>query len=234
MTKKSAVRRTPSPLLQFVINFVLPIIVLTKFSADDQLGPIYSMLVALAFPIVFELFSIYKRNRPSYLSLIAIGGIVVTGSISLLGLSEGWLALRRSIPYFALSAAIIVSIHIKRPLFPLLLTQILDMERINTAAVKHAAKTKLDKHIRYTGYFAGGLFLLIGITSYWLTRSYITAATGSTDFNQEYARLRVMSVFTTTLPLFIGCIALIMYLIMKIEKLTGITLDDLPKKKRQE
>ena len=231
MAKQPARDHKPSNLLQFIVNFAIPIFILTRFSSESRLGPIKSMLLALAFPVAFEIYNVYKRKKLSMLSVVAIGGIVVTGAISLLGLSEGWLAIRRSVPYFAVASAILVSIIIKRPLLNLLLPQMVDMDKVKAAARKNHTLPKLNQHINRTGYIVSAIFFIISVASYALTRIVITTNAGTSKFNEEYARLRLLSIPLTTLPLLIGFVTTIMYLLAKTEKLTGLQTEDLLKKK---
>lgn len=219
--------------MQLVINFVLPTVVLLGLSSESRLGPAKAMLLALAFPVAFELYSLSKRRKPSMLSIIAIVGILVTGAISLLGLSENWLAVRRSVPYIAVAIALLVSMLIKRPLLEWSLTQLLDMELIRAKAEQKKAWSELQKHIRTTGYLLVALLTAIGISAYILTLVVITAPTDTTAFNTEYVRLRLLSLPATTLPLLVGIVAILMYLLSNIEKLTGLKAEDLMKKKKQ-
>jgi hypothetical protein len=222
----------PSTLLQFVVNFAIPIIILTRFSSESSLGPIKAMLLALAFPVAFEIHNVYKRKKLSLLSVIAIGGILVTGAISLLGLSEGWLAVRRSVPYFAVAVALAISIKINRSLLNALLPQMIDMDKVRTSANKKRAVPQLNQQIARSGYILSFVFVIVGVISYILTRIVITSETGTSSFNSEYARLRILSLPFITLPLLVGLAGTIMYLFAKIEKLTGLKSEDLLKKKR--
>lgn len=221
----------PSTFIQFVVNFLIPIVILTRFSGNSQLGPTKSLLLALAFPIGFEIYNVRKRKKVSLISLLAIGGILVTGAISLLGLDEGWLAVRRSVPYLAVSMVILISIGIKRPLLSVLLAQVFDMEKINARAQKRQTYTKLQKQVSIAGFLMSGVLFVIAGASYILTRVVIVSETGTTGFNQEYAQLRILSLVVISLPLIVGLTGVILYLMKRIEKLTGLDIDSLMKKK---
>lgn len=229
-TKKPA--QTSNSFIQLVVNFVLPSIVLLKFSGESSLGPIKAMLLALAFPVLLELYTLSQRRKPNVLSVIAIVGIIVTGAITMLGLSEGWLAVRRSVPYFAIALVILVSVLMKRSLIRLALPYLLDMERIQARAEERGTWPEIESRIRTATYWLIGLLVIIGISSYVLTLVVITAHTGTEAFNTEYVRLRVLSLPATTLPLFVGFVGLLMYLITSLEKLTGLSTEELVKKKK--
>jgi intracellular septation protein A len=219
------------PLLaQFVINLVIPLVILTRFSDEGKLGATGALLLALAFPVVYELYNVRKRRKFSLVSALAIGGILVTGVIGLLGLSEGWLAVRRSVPYLAMAAVLIVSAALRRPVLSALLPHILEMGKINAAAQKKRTSSMLEQSIRRSGYILGGVLLAIAAASYVLTRVMITGDAGTSVFNQEYARLRVVSLVGINVLLFVSLTAAIYYLGRSIEKLTGLDIDDLMKK----
>ncbi len=134
----------PSTAIQFIVSFVLPTILLLRFSVgNDQLGPAMAMVIALLFPVAYELYSLARRHKTSALSLIAIGGIVLTGTVTLLGLSENWLALRRSAIYFVAAFVLVGSILAKRPLIDMALKYLLDMERVRVQAAKRDTSVQL-------------------------------------------------------------------------------------------
>lgn len=222
-------QKPQSSLAQLVFNFVIPIFILMRFSSASSLGPIKAMLLALAFPVAFELRSIYVRHKVSVLSLVSIGGIFVTGAISLLGLSEGWLAIRRSLPYFAISLALLIAMAFRYPLVDMLLARALHMDKAKAAAEKNHNNRQLKKTIRNAALSFVLLFLAIGISSYILTLVTISAPPKTELFNSQYARLRILALPFTTLPTFVGITGIFLYLVFRIEKLTGIESTELMK-----
>ena len=218
-------------MLQIAINFIIPIVILTQFSGEAQLGPIKSLLLALAFPIGLELYSLRSNRRPNVLSMISIGGILITGAIALLGLSENWLAVRRTVPYAAAGAAFLISALFKRPLLGALLPYLLDMEEVRARALEKHAAGQLERRIARANYLTGILFMILAIASYFATLWVIASPGGSPGFNQEYARLRLISLPAITLPMVIGLTAVLYYLVHSMEKLTGLEFDSILKKK---
>ncbi len=225
-------KTTQSSGVQLVVNFVLPTVVLLGLSNPARLGPAKAMLLALAFPVAFELYNLSRKRKASMLSIIAIAGILVTGGITLLGLSENWLAVRRSVPYIAVALVLLVSMLIRRPVLEWGLAQLLDMELVRTKAEQKHTWPALQKHISATGYLLVALLTLIGISAYVLTLVVITAPTDTAAFNAEYVRLRLLSLPATTLPLLAGILGILVYLLGRIEKLTGLKAEDLIKKRK--
>ncbi len=209
-------------LLQIFINFVLPIFVLTRLSSEAALGATRALLLALSFPILYELFNVYKNRKISIISIIAIGGIIVTGSLSLLNLSVELLALRRAVPYVFVAVVILGSHYLKKPLITKAIEQVFNMELVYSAAKKQKTIIKLQKVITTVSYFSAALFVCIALTSYFATRIVVTSATNTEAFNQEYAQLRIISFPALMVPLFLGIIIIIWFLVHNLEKVTGL------------
>jgi len=219
-----------SALLQIIVNFALPIFILNRFSAESSLGPTKSFLLALSFPVILEIYSIIKRRKVSTISLLAIGGILATGLISLLGLSEDWLAIRRSVPYFIAGLVILASTLLKRPLINLLLQKIFNMDTITEHARKKKTLVVMKAKLKIVSYFLVGLFFTIAVASYFLTRIVIDGPANTADFNQDFARLRILSLLIVTLPMFVGIAGIVFYIMQLMEKATGLDNERLMKK----
>jgi MFS family permease len=227
----SGPKKQTSVFMQFLINVFLPLLVLTKFSGEEQLGATGGLILALAFPIVYEAYNIYKRRRVSMLSVFAIGGILITGIIGLLGLSENWLALRRSIIYAVGAAGILGSMAINKPVMVLLVKQVVDFNKVKMAVKARGNTRKLNKSLRLSGYAASAGLLATAAASFVLTKAIIVSPAGTTGFNEEYARLRVISTFAVTLPLIVGLVIIISLMIFKLEKLSGLGSEEMLHKK---
>ncbi len=225
-------KNTSSTTIQFIVSFIIPTAILLGLSNESRLGPIMAMALALLFPVAYELYSLARRRKPSTLSLVAIGGIILTGAVTLLGLSENWLALRRSAIYFVTALVLAGSVIAKRPLIDMALKYMLDMDRVRAQAAKRDMSVQLQKHIDISTYALIIFLFVIGVSSYVLTLIVITAPPETAQFNSEYVRLRVIGLPATTLPLFVGLIAIMMYLLASIEKLTGLNAEELIRKKR--
>ena len=220
-------------LLQLAVNIFLPLVILTKLSGKDQLGQIGALLVALALPVLWELYRVIKHRKLSMLSAAAIGGIVLTGGISLLGLSEGWLAVRRSAIYVIGSLVLLGLLYKKKQPVDWLLPSVLDINTVNSAIQRRKKEAEFKRKKHTTVYAFALLLLVVGVVSYILTRVVITHATNTEAFNTEYARLRVLSLPFVTAPLVVGGTAILMYLLIGIEKLSGLELDAIMQKDRK-
>ena len=232
MSSKQPKNTANASLIQLFIGFVIPTIILLTMSSSDRLGPIGAMFLALAFPVALELYGLTRKRKPSFMSIAAIIGILLVGLISVLGLSKDWLALRRCALYAIGAIALFVIVRFKPLLIEKGLDRVLEMEGIRTASRKNKTEAQLLRYSVKAGYALAAILAVIAVASYMLTIVFITAPTGSSEFNAQYAELRILSIFVITVPFIIAVTGTLMYLVNKFEKLTGISAEDLIKKKR--
>lgn len=217
--------------IQLVIGFVIPTIILMTLSDESKLGPLLAMTLALIPPIALEIYSFFSGRKASIISLFAIIGVLLIGAISLFGLSEEWLGARRA-GFYVIAAGFIAAVLLfKRDWIDKGLGKIIDMPTVRAAAKKKNTETEISNHISKVGYILVIFLLLIAIWSYVLTVIVITAPTGSSEFNPQYAELRLIGIPLVSGPLLIGMAALLVYLAHGFEKLTGIDIETLLKKK---
>lgn len=226
-------RKKPiAPSVQLTIGFVIPTIILLFFSDESRLGPLWSMVLSLAFPVTLELFSFATGRKASLISFFSIIGILLIGVISLLGLSEQWLGVRRAAIYVAGALLVAFIVRFKPVWIDRALGAVLDMSAIRSAAREKSSVAQVERLLRRRMWLFAGLLLVIGAWSYALTLIVMTAPTGSSEFNAEYAQLRLLSLPYVSLPFLVGMVVLLVSTMGRLEKLTGIESDQLLKKKK--
>ena len=225
-------RRPLSQTIQFLTGFVVPTVILLTLSDESKLGPLLAMGLALLPPVVLELYSLLTGRKASIISFVAIVGILLIGVISLFGLSEEWLGVRRAAIYLVGAIALAGLLLTRRDVVDKGLEKLIDMDAIGKVARKKKIERQLAQQVTRVAWLFAGLLLAMAIWSYILTIIVITAPAGSSEFNAEYAELRVLGIPLVTLPFVVGTTVLLMYLVGRFEKLTGIEVEKLLKKKR--
>lgn len=218
-------------LLNLIFTIVIPVIILTRFSGEDQLGIVGGILVALAFPIAFGLYSVIRERRIGWMPVVGIVSVLLTGGIALLELPPEWLAIKEAAVPAVLAIAILVSAWIGRPLARIFLDLMLDKERIDVAL---AERNTTDEYLRRTGiatYLLAGAFLLSAILNYVLARVVVTSPAGTEAFNSELGRMTALSFPVITLPVTIVLTGTIFYIMMTVSRLTGLEPEEVLKQK---
>lgn len=52
-----------SLLSNVLINIVIPVVILSKMSGEDNLGPTWALVAALAFPLLFGFTALFKSAK---------------------------------------------------------------------------------------------------------------------------------------------------------------------------
>lgn len=224
---KKPTQSTPKFFIQILTNFVLPIFVLTRLSSEAKLGPVKALIVALFFPILYELYNIVKNKKVSITSVIVIVGLLITGLLGLLHISSFWLAVRRAVPYMFIAVIILGSHSLNRSLMVTFLHKILNLKKIKKAASLKGNTAGLKKLYSLVTYFAALLFITVSVVNFITTRSVVTAPAQSAQFNEQLGVLRIYSLLAVTAPLLVGSVGIMFFLFLRLEKLTGLELDEL-------
>ena len=224
-------KRQVSQKIQFIGGFVIPTLILLTLSDESRLGPLLGMVLSLTFPVAIELYAFFTGRKASLISLFAIVGILLIGAISLFGLSEQWLAARRAGIYVFGAVGLIVVARFRPVLVDRAIAQLVDMPLVQSALRKNKAEAEWRRNLSTAVYVLAGILLATAVWSYLLTLIIMTAPTGSSEFNAEYARLRIISLPLVTLPLMVLVVGVLMYVLSRVERLTGIDTERLLKKR---
>ena len=68
-------------LFNLALNIIIPTLILTKLSGEEHLGTQWSVVVALAFPILYGLNDFRHNKKINLFSALGVISIVLTGGI---------------------------------------------------------------------------------------------------------------------------------------------------------
>ena len=125
--------RRENPLLNIGLNIALPAIVLMQFSREDRLGPVYGLLLALAFPVGYGLYDFAARRGFNFYSALGFVSVLLTGGIGLLKLPVEWLAIKEAAVPFIAGVAVLISLRTRYPLIKTIIHQVIAVERVYAA-----------------------------------------------------------------------------------------------------
>lgn len=102
-----------NPLLNILINILLPVVVLNKGS--QYFDPKLTLVLALAFPLVYGIQDYIRRKHKNYVSLLGILNILLTGGLALMKLQGIWFAVKEASLPLALGLMVLASYWSKNP-----------------------------------------------------------------------------------------------------------------------
>ncbi len=218
-----------SLLANLAFNIIIPTVILSKLSGDDYLGPIYAVVVALAFPIAWGLRDYVSAHKPNFFSILGVISVVLTGGMSLLQLPPQYIAIKEAFIPGLLGLATLISVYTRYPLVRTFLynDQILQVDKVSAALHAHSATDAFERHLKVASYLVAGSFFLSSLLNYLLAKIILVSAPGSSEFAQELGKMTALSFPVIALPCTLVLAGTLYYLLHNIQKLTQLTLDDI-------
>lgn len=226
---QSANKKKKSGLLSnLLLNVAIPALILSKLSGDDALGPVWAVVVALAFPLAFGLWELKHSGKVNFFSVLGIISVLLTGGISLLQLPPSYIAIKEALIPGLIGIIVLVSQYTPFPLVKKLLInpELLDMDKLQQALVAKNNATEFERRMSRAGYIVAASFFLSSLLNYILAKAIVVSAPGTTAYAEELGRMTWLSYPVIVLPSMVMLLAAIIYMFRQIGKLTGQSLED--------
>lgn len=222
--------------VSLLMNIVVPALILTKGAKWSEhfelsLSPAVILVGALAFPLVYFFYDFWKRGKTNWISVIGFAGTLLTGGIGLFRLSPFWVAVKESaIPLFIAVVMIFSRKMIRTFLFN---ASVFDVPAIEAAARERGKTALLDATLKRCSQILTASFLLSALLNFSLARIIVHTDPGvdSAAFNEEIGKMLALSWPVIVLPCMIFIFAALWVLVKGLEQASGLSLDDLLKKK---
>src|SRR3990170_4322111 len=132
-------------MINLVITVILPVLILTRFSDEDSLGPDKALLLALALPLGWAAWELASKRRISANPVIGAIGVLLTGGFRLFDIPPKWFAVKEASIPAALALASLVSAWLGKPLARVFLNQVLNRERIDVALAERGNAEEYER-----------------------------------------------------------------------------------------
>lgn len=221
--------RKPRPMIDLLVSIIIPSIILMKFSGTENLGASTALIVALAFPLGWGLFELFKYRQFNFIALLGLVSVLLTGGIGLLKLDPQWLAVKEAAIPGLIGVAVLLSTYTRYPLIRTLLYNPrpvnVDMikDKLNECSNSEAFETRLQN----ATYLLSGTFLFSSVMNYSLAKWVVTSPAGSAAFNEELGQMTLLSYPVIAIPSMLMMVAIFYYLWRTINGLTGLTLEEI-------
>lgn len=218
-----------NPLLELLINIVIPSVILMKWSGPENLGAVTALLLALAFPLGWGALDLARRHKVNLFAALGLVSILLTGGIGLLQLDNHWLAVKEAAVPGLIGLAVLVSTRTRYPLIRTLLFNpaLIDMARVHERLEARDAVATFEAHLQRATVMLGGTFFFSAAMNYFLATSIVVSPAGSAAFNEELGRLTLLSYPVIALPSMLMMLFVLYYLSRGIRELTGLKFSEL-------
>lgn len=212
-----------------LFNIILPTLIMTKLSGNDQLGPQNSVVLALLFPITFGLWDYLKTRKTNFFSILGFISVLLTGGISLLQLDPKYIAIKEASIPGLIGLATLLSIHTRYPLIRTFLynDEILHIDRVNRALDEHRCHNEFDRALKNATQMLAGSFFLSSALNYGLAKYLLISPPGTPEYSAELGRMTGLSFPVIALPCTVVMMGVLYYLLHQIKTLTDLELEDI-------
>ncbi len=214
-------------LVNLIFNIVIPTLILSKLSEDHQLGPVWALVVALAFPLGFGLWELQQSKKVNFLSVLGVISVLLTGGISLLQLDPAYIAIKEAAVPGIIALLVLVSQRSKYPLVKkiLLNDELMDLAKLEASLKANKAEQLFAAKLQNCAYLVAGAFVISSVLNYGLAKYLLVSPPGTAAFNEELAQMTALSFPVIALPCTIMLMVAIWYLFSQIGKVTGESIE---------
>jgi hypothetical protein len=220
-------------LLNLAFNVAIPSVLLSTMSKPERLGPVWGLVVALAFPIAYGIADFVRRRQANFISIIGFLSILLTGVFALIRLDRFWFAVKEAALPAIIGISVLASMRSKVPLVRQLLynDQVIDVEQVDAALESRGTRAEFDQALRQAGFWLTASFALSAVLNFSLARYLIRSDTGTPAFNEELAQMNLWSWPVIVIPSVAMTMFTLWRLVQAIGRLTGLSQDGIFRQK---
>lgn len=218
-----------NPLISLAVNVVIPVAILGLLSKEKYLGPVWALVVGLAFPIGYGLRTLIKDRKADFMSIIGIVSVTLTGVFGILKMPPEYIAIKEAAIPLVLGIAIVVSLKTPFPLIKKILMseQLFDVERLKVALKEKGNEPVFEKRlVGLTWGFASSMFLS-AVLNYVLAKMVLKSEPGTEAFTAELGKMTGLSHVVILIPCMGVMIVVLNKLFNTLAELTGLPFEEL-------
>lgn len=209
-------------------NILIPVVILTNASGEEYLGPAWSIVVALAFPIGYGLWDLKQSGKVNAFSILGIVSVLLTGGISLLELPAEYIAIKEATIPGLIGIAVLITQRTSKPLVKILVLndQIINWPKLNQALEASGNEQAFNGKVAISSYIVAASFFLSSALNYILAKVILVSPPGTSEYTEELGKMTAWSYPVIVIPSMIMLMAALWFLFKQIKKLTGKELDE--------
>lgn len=222
-TQSTAKPQNQGFLPNLAFNIVIPVVLMSYASSEEYLGPAWSIVAALSFPLGYGLWDLKQSGKINGFSVLGIVSVLLTGGISLLKLPAEYIAIKEAAIPALIGIAVLVTQATEKPLVKMLILndQIINWPKLNEVLDQQNKQPLFKEKIRHCSYIVAGSFFLSSTLNYILVKVILVSEPGTTAYTEELGRMTALSYPVIVIPSMVLLIAALWYLFSQIGKITG-------------
>ncbi|GLR72929.1 VC0807 family protein [Agaribacter marinus] len=206
-----------------IFNIAVPVLIMSYLASDEYLGPMWSVVAALAFPLGYGLYDLKQSKKINAFSVLGVISVLLTGGISLLKLPAEYMAIKEASIPAILGIAVLLTQFSKKPLVKIMILndQIVNWEKLNSSLSEKNSHAEFGQKIAVSSYIVASSFFLSAGLNYFLAKWILVSEPGTTAYTEELGRMTALSYPVIVIPSMILLVGALIYLFKQIGKCTG-------------
>ncbi len=216
-------------LLSLLCNIVAPVIIMTKFSGEALLGPVYGLIIALLFPITYAVYDFVVRKNVNIISILGFTSVLLTGLFGLFELPPLWIAVKEASVPLAIGIVVLATVRTEKNLVTKLLfnEDIMNMQKVFDKLEEVGKVEEFRERVTSASYWVAVSFFLSSVLNFTLARIVLKSPPGTPEFIAELGKMNALSFPVIAVPS-TAILMVVMFSVFKhIRILTGYTLEDI-------
>jgi hypothetical protein len=230
----------PSPkpenfFLNLICNVALPTLVLTKFSTDKWLGPVWGLVIALAFPVGYGIYDFATRKKTNTLSILGFVSVLLSGGMGLFKADGFWFAVKDAVLPTCIGAFVLFSMRTKTPLLKEMIfnDQVVDVPRVEAALAERGNGLAFEALMRRSSIWLAVSFIASAPVNFALARYILRSPPGTPEFNAELGRMHIIVWPVIVVPSMIALLFIFWKLLAGLSELSGLSTDEILKAEKK-
>jgi hypothetical protein len=220
----------PHPLTDLLITVVAPSLILEHLSKPALLGPVLALLAAVALPVGFGIYCWRRTHGLNFFSAFGLAAVIITGGLGLLSLDAFWFAIKEAAFPVLLGLAFPLSLKAGRPLVSELLLnpQLINHVALNAALDTEQRRKAFQRLLALSSWALAATMLLSALANTLLVLHYLHGTVpGSEEYMRAIGRQNWVGVVVIGIPMLGATVALLFWMLGRIQGLTGLQREDL-------
>jgi hypothetical protein len=225
-----------NPFYNLLINILLPVLILNK--GNQYLDPRWTLLLALAFPLIYGLQDYLRRHHKNYVSLLGAINIVLTGGLAMMKLEGIWFAVKEASLPLVLGLMVLGSAWTDNPAARMMFCnpQILHMDLIEERLKSSGRDSDFIKLLKQTTLWLSMSFFISALLNFvlavWIFQKIdpsLESTVREQVLNEQIAKMTWMGFAVIALPLMVFSGALVYAFLRQLSAMTGEHINSLIK-----
>jgi hypothetical protein len=224
-----------SSFTNIIVNIFVPVMILNK-GHKVGLSPAQALIIALAFPLCFGLYSLIKERKMNYIALLGLANILFSGILTLLALGGIWFAIKEALFPLLIGAFVLASSYSKKPFFKMMF---LNPAAFNVAKIQEKLDTP-DKEISFERLMQSSTkllsisFLISAALNFILSLYIFTPIEENLPIldkqallNQQLSQMTMYSMPVILVPMMLFVGGILYFSFKKTTQITNLNMDEL-------